>query len=79
MNNGSNGFARFVTDFRTLLALFIVLGGWVVRAEVHMRTDVPAVPRTELEIRLENLTQDHGEIKEEIKELRRQILKLVEE
>jgi hypothetical protein len=71
MDHNDNGFARFLTDFRTLLAIFILLGSWVVRAEMHIGDDTEYVPKTEIEIHLENLKEDHDEMKEELRELRK--------
>ena len=69
--NCNGTFARFLTDFRTLLAIIILFGGWVLRAELHMGNSTEYVPKAEIELQLSNLKEDHIDMKEELKELRR--------
>ena len=69
-NTNGNGFAKFLTDFRTLLAIFCMFAAWGVRAELHMGDDTEYVPKTEIELQLSNLKEDHKEMKEELRELR---------
>ncbi len=69
-----NGFARFITDFRTILTIMVILGGFAVRAELHMGDKTEYVPKTEIEIHLENLRGDHTRMEREIRELRKALV-----
>ena len=48
-----------------------MFAAWGVRAELHMGDDTEYVPKTEIELQLNNLKEDHKEMKEELRELRR--------